>query len=394
MSDPPSESAEPGSQSADAVPGRGPAETDFGTAANHLATGTGWAAWTRAILAGATGGAVAAWVGIPLAWMVGAMLACTVAAVLSLERPVLTVAVPLTLRRAMIAVLGVMLGAGFTPDLLTRVADWWSTVAGLVLYVLVSSAAAVLYCQRIGRLGQTTGFFSAMPGGLGEMMLLLDSYGGNPRVLAIMHGVRIMLLVITLPWILQAIEGPILQDQAATAAAGHVLPDISDLAIMVACAGVGWLVAARLRIPAATLVGPLLLSAAVHLTGVTAASVPQELVAAAQVVVGASIGCRFAGSEWPLLRKAFVLSLGLIALLLVLCIAGAWLLHVATGVPLANCVLAFAPGGLAEMTLIALAMDIDPAFVATHHVIRIILLVLFAPIAYRLLYGPPPRTAD
>jgi len=346
------------------------------------------------VLAGAIGGAAADWLGMPLAWMVGAMLACTAAAVLSLRRPGLAVAVPLPLRRTMIAVLGVMLGAGFTPEILVRVVDWWSTVAGLVLYVLVSSAAAVLYCQRIGRLGQTTGFFSAMPGGLGEMMLLLDAYGGNPRVLAIMHGVRIMLLVITLPWILQVIEGPVLQDQGPATAKDHGLPGLSDFAIMAACAGVGWFVAARLRIPAATLVGPLLLSAAVHLTGLTAASVPQELVAAAQVVVGASIGCRFAGSEWPLLRRAFILSLGLIALLLVLCIAGAWLLHLATGVPLANCVLAFAPGGLAEMTLIALAMDIDPAFIATHHIIRIMLLVLFAPIAYRLLYGPPPPVSD
>jgi uncharacterized membrane protein AbrB (regulator of aidB expression) len=62
----------------------------------------------------------------------------------------------------------------------------------------------------------------------------------------------------------------------------------------------------------------------------------------------------------------------------------AGIVHVLTDLPFASLILAFSPGGLAEMSLIALALDIDPAFVATHHVVRIFLVVVLAPIAFRL----------
>jgi uncharacterized membrane protein AbrB (regulator of aidB expression) len=46
-------------------------------------------------------------------------------------------------------------------------------------------------------------------------------------------------------------------------------------------------------------------------------------------------------------------------------------------------ILAYAPGGLAEMSLVALALAIDSAFVATHHVLRIMMIVLVAPTVFR-----------
>ena len=55
------------------------------------------------------------------------------------------------------------------------------------------------------------------------------------------------------------------------------------------------------------------------------------------------------------------------------------------GSPVAALTLAFAPGGLAEMTLIALALGVDPAFVSTHHVVRIFLVVILAPIAFKII---------
>jgi hypothetical protein len=70
-----------------------------------------------------------------------------------------------------------------------------------------------------------------------------------------------------------------------------------------------------------------------------------------------------------------------------------------TGLPFTALILAFAPGGLAEMTLVSLALGIDTAFVSTHHLFRMLILVLGAPFALRLferVFGkdspPPPST--
>ena len=66
-------------------------------------------------------------------------------------------------------------------------------------------------------------------------------------------------------------------------------------------------------------------------------------------------------------------------------VAFALALHAMIGLPAEALVLAFAPGGLTEMTLIALSLDIDPAFVSTHHVVRIFLVVVLAPLAFKVL---------
>ena len=44
----------------------------------------------------------------------------------------------------------------------------------------------------------------------------------------------------------------------------------------------------------------------------------------------------------------------------------------------------YSPGGITEMTLLALSLGYDGAFVATHHVIRISCLVLCVPWLFRL----------
>ncbi len=129
----------------------------------------------------------------------------------------------------------------------------------------------------------------------------------------------------------------------------------------------------------------MVLSADVHLAGWTAARPPAELVAAAQVVVGTAIGCRFAGAGVRLIARTIVAAAGGTLVLLAVTLAVALLLHATTGLPTSALILAFAPGGLAEMSLIALALSMDAAFVATHHLVRIFLIVVLAPQLFRLL---------
>ena len=45
--------------------------------------------------------------------------------------------------------------------------------------------------------------------------------------------------------------------------------------------------------------------------------------------------------------------------------------------------LAFAPGGFAEMSLISLTLGIETAFVSTHHLARLLFVVLATPLFFR-----------
>ena len=141
------------------------------------------------------------------------------------------------------------------------------------------------------------------------------------------------------------------------------------------------------------LVGPMVVSAAIHLAGLTASTPPFEAVAIAQVVLGTAIGCRFAGTPPVLLLRALVLAVGALVVLLSVAVAFALVVGQITGLDFAGLLLAYAPGGLAEMTLIALAQDIDPAFVAAHHTVRIALIVTLAPLVFRVMTRTQPTKA-
>lgn len=333
------------------------------------------------LLAGGLGGLLAVWIQLPLAWMIGSMLMVTVLAISGLE-----VRASMTLRSGMIAILGVMLGSGFTPAMLAQLPLWSISLAGLLPYTAISALVGYFYFRRCFGYDAATSYFAAMPGGLSEMILMGGQSGGDQRVIALTHASRVLLVVMILPFGFQAIQG---YEAGAAAAPGEPLLDVPliDLLWLGGCAVVGIPLARLLRVPAAQLIGPMALSSAVHLAGLTSASPPYELVAAAQVVIGSAVGTRFAGTGLRFVARALLGAAGLSLLLLAVTLVFAGLLTLPTGFALAPLILAYAPGGLAEMSLIALALGLDAAFVATHHSLRIVLIVIGAAPAYRWMTG-------
>lgn len=337
-----------------------------------------------ALLLGALGGWLADLAGLPLPWMIGSMLATTFAALAGLP-----ITMRMGFRAAMVVVLGVMLGSSFRPELLDQIVQWSTSLAVLLAYITVAGAASLLYFRWAARYDATTAYFAAMPGGLSEMILIGGALGGDARIISLTHSARLLIVVLLLPFAFQLFAGYAPETRPPVGPSLFAV-DPLDLAFLAACGVVGYLAARALRIPAAAVTGPMLLSAAVHLGGVTEAAPPLELVAAAQVVVGSAIGTRFAGTELAFVRRAVIVALGSTLVLLVATLGFAWGLAVWTGLPLPGLVLAYAPGGLAEMSLIALALSLDAAFVATHHILRIFLIVVLAPLAFRLLRRTTP----
>ena len=337
-----------------------------------------------ALTVGAAGGWLGWLIDMPLAWMLGSMIATTVAAIAGLP-----MAIPMQARGVMIAVLGVMLGSGFSPELLERLGDWALSLAGLALYIAVSGGLGYLYFRKVTGYDRITAYFSAMPGGFSEMVIAGSAMGGDGRTIALVHASRVLLVVIALPYGMRFALGV---ESVAAAPAGVPLAALTatDAAVLLACGLVGYLAARALRIPAATIVGPMVLSAAVHLFGLTEAAVPSLLVAVAQVVVGSAVGCRFAGTEPSLVYRTALAGAGVTAILVVGTLVFAFALNALAGLPVTVLIFAYVPGGLAEMSLIALALGLDAAFVATHHIVRICLIIVFAPLAFRRFERDPP----
>ena len=133
----------------------------------------------------------------------------------------------------------------------------------------------------------------------------------------------------------------------------------------------------------------MIVSALLHLVGASTIAPPGPLVAIAQVVVGSTLGARFAGVPIRRVLRLVVHSLGSTAIMISLTILLAAAASAFVDASIPALVLALAPGGLAEMSLIALALGIEAAFVAAHHVIRIALVVLVLPTVFRRRFEDP-----
>ncbi|MFQ5546014.1 MAG: AbrB family transcriptional regulator [Acidiferrobacterales bacterium] len=325
---------------------------------------------------GAAGGALFFALNMPLAWMMGAMVFTTTASMMGARLYVLP-----SLRTLMVTVLGVLLGSAFTPDILEQAARWPITLAAMLLYILLTTGMLYLYFRKLFGYDGVTAYFSATPGGLSEMAIVGGAFGGDDRTIALIHGSRILLVVLVIPFWFR-----FTQDAGAGISFGG--PSLlssapGDVGILVVGAVVGTLIGKCLRLPAYRLVGPMLATAALQIGGVTEAAPPYEIVFVAQVVVGSAIGARFAGIALQRTFRTMAASVGATVLLLVCTVGFTLTLAPLSGTGFTPLVLAFAPGGLAEMSLIAISLGIETAFVATHHVARVVMIVIGAPLVFR-----------
>lgn len=334
------------------------------------------------LVLGAVGGGVFYLLDMPLPWMLGAMAFTTVAAVAG---------VPISLmprvRMVFVAVLGIMLGSQFSPAILGHLQLWVISFLWLGLYVVVATWVIRWFYLRVAGYDPVTAYFAAAPGGLSEMIMAGSAFGGDEARISLAHGARILVAVFVLSFGYRWFGG--YAPPSANPLGNSAPLELIDIFWLSLAGILGYLGARLIRLPAHALVGPMFLSAALHLAGITASKPPQEIVTLAQIVIGSMIGARFTGLQFGLVLRAILLATGATTLLLLLAagfgLAVAW----TASLPFASTLLAFAPGGLAEMSLIALALGIDAAYVSSHHVVRIFMIIVAAPLVFRLLGGRP-----
>lgn len=339
------------------------------------------------LIIGAAGGAAFAYFRLPLAWMLGAMAATTPLALTGFG-----LRMDSRLRMVMIVVLGIMIGGSFSPSVLADAGRWWISIVAMGVFVGAVGALVFAYFRLVAGFDARTAIFSCLPGGLNEMAVMGRALGADDRMISLAHSVRIFVVVMAVPFIFQAMGW---YERGGSVVAVHVLADMQILEIAKICAGslAGIIVCRVLRFPSPILIGAMLGSAVIHAVGVSSEQLPTIFITLAQIVIGSAIGTRFAGLDrrilWRAVRHAFVTTV----LMIVATFAVSAVLARFTVFEIQPLLLAFSPGGFAEMTLIALALDVDTAYVSTHHIFRILLIVLVVPIMVRALeragmFGP------
>lgn len=338
---------------------------------------------------GLVGGLLARLAQLPVAMLLGALLATGGIALSGLRPFGRGVTLPTRLRTAFIPVIGVSIGGAFTPDVLTEAPRWWPSLLALLLYLPLSHGIGVLIYAR-GGLPRREAFFGAVPGGLIEAVQMGEEAGADPALTTILQFLRLILTILAVPLIFTLLTGG-----AVGSSAGAVMPaasealGVQDALVLLAAAVAGSAAGRLLRLPAAPMTGPLLLSALAYAGGLAQGAPPAWLIAVTQVVVGCGLGVRFGGADRRLLRRAAPLAVlnGVVALAMAFLFAA--LLGLVVQEPTDAVFLAFAPGGVAEMSLIALSLELSVAYVTLHHLLRIVLSLAVAQAGARILRRRP-----
>lgn len=324
----------------------------------------------------ATGVGIFHLLSLPLPWLLGPILACLVAALAGLPLRGLP-----TLNNAMRSVLGVAVGATFTVSLVAGMAAMWTTLIFVPVMIFVIGMVGVPYFQRLWGFDFATSYYGAMPGGLQDMLAFGEEAGGDVRALSLIHATRVMVIVVALPFILTGYWGVDLS--APPGAPATDLPP-AQMALMVVAGLAGWQIARAVGLFGASILGPMILAGVLALMGLLQHRPPAEAIFAAQFFIGMTVGTKYAGVTAEEVRRDVTAALGFCVILLVLAAGVMELIHLLSLAPPMETLLAFAPGGQAEMAVLALIAGADLAFVIAHHVLRIVVVILGAPIAARL----------
>ena len=299
----------------------------------------------------------------------GGALAVTMAAMAGVK-----VSMPDRLRDVAFLLIGMSMGASVAPNSLELIASWPISLAGLVLELVLIIWLTGWMLAKVFKLDAGTAYLSSFPGHLSFVMGIAAAGVGDARQIVIIQVIRILMLTIAVP--IGAMFLPI--DHFTPPAPTSFLSLWQLLALAGACVVVG-LVFVRLKVPAGFVLGAMAAATAAKLGGLYTEAMPVPLTVVTFVLTGALIGSRFAG----ITRREFITAAkgGVVATAMTLGIVTLVTLGVSQFVdmPFGQLWLGLSPGALEGMGALGIALGYDTAFIAAHHVIRLLLLSFAIP---------------
>ncbi len=333
-------------------------------------TREGAASAVKALALGTLGGGAAYLLSFPAPFLTGPALVVLLASLLGQK-----LSVPDLARDACFVVIGLTMGTGVSPQVLDSVLRWPLSLAGLTLALVAIIFAGRLLLKKIWHHDDPTATLASMPGHLSYVIGISTETGSDVAAVSIVQSIRVVSLMLVVPFAVVLIGF-----QSSSAASPRAPMAVDALLISLAGAAILGAGLTRTNLPAAFVLGGMLISTTTHLAGWLEGAVPVWLAWPSFVVMGTLIGTRFSGLSPVDLRRVTLAGLAVTSVAFVISGVAALTVSTVLDLPVALVLIAFSPGGLEAMAAMAVALDADPAFVAAHHVFRLFLLTFLAPL--------------
>jgi len=321
-------------------------------------------------------------IGLPSPWLGGSMLATMVLCLTGVRAYV-----PKAAGTAVFIILGLSIGSSVDWHTLSLMKTWPASLAILAVTMCAVTLVLQFYYRWAYGWDRRTCFFASVPGALSTVVIFAVEYKADVLKVTIVQCVRLAFLVALLPVAVTALglQSP---GGAEMPAAVHSL---RDLVIVFAVGAAGGFLFQKLRVPAGMLLGAAASNIALHLGGVVEGSLPSWIMIPTYVLLGAYIGARFSGIHPKMLVESAGAGIKGCLLASGIAVAGAVTVSWMADLSYPDTLLAFAPGGLDAMTIMAFALGADPAYVGVHQIFRFLMMSLAMPLVSMWLKKPDPH---
>ena len=328
------------------------------------------------LVIGTCGAIVAITAGLPAAALIGSTLAVSLVSFCRVPT-----SVPPWLRNMAFAAIGCSLGSGVNTDFLELAVKWPLSLSGLVLVMGVILFSSSWVLTAFFNQSKTTAILAASPGALSYSLAIAATGIGDARAIIVIQSIRLLSITTGLPLVLDLLN---LQHGTGAGSQHSSITLLATAGLFLLTLLLGFVLSNR-KLPAAYLIAGVLISGVLHYLGVVSGRPQTGFLWTGFVITGAVIGARF--TSIPLVDIKRLVS-GALAVVFVSSSIAALFATLAANLldlPFGQLWVSYAPGGVEAMAAMALSLGYDSAFVATHHLFRIILLIFILPFLLRIL---------
>ncbi len=321
---------------------------------------------------------IAEYLDIPLAWFLGPMIITSIASLMGLNLRIPKLILSLTL-----VLLGLYIGNYIDKNLFTQINQWAWTSFIMLIYIVLSVLIVSKYLQIFSKYERKTSIFSAAPGALGPLMILAeDEKKTDLSQVATSHLIRLIIIITVFPFIVNSFydvsNNQILEDTIKN-------QNSFNLVILILLSIILILIFDKFKIPAALLSGTLVASGVLQITEIASYKLSSEIIDYCLLILGASVGCRFANKTFKEIANNALHSFIATFLLVILGLIAAFIASLVIDKNFFTLLLSYCPGGIYEVAVIAIFFDLDPEFVSFHHIIRLLMILFIVPLILKII---------
>lgn len=325
---------------------------------------------------GAIAGAMAAWIGIPLPWMLGPFFVFAALSAVGGSFPLL----PFGREMAQVAV-GLAIGLRFTAASVAALSLLLPEMILATVYLICVTTLAAGLFRRLAGVDAVTAFFATAAGGVADMAIIAQRFGGVASSVAVVHAMRVSMVVAITPFIVLTAMGEF-TTSGLQAGVGSS-PVLAVLAALFFAAFVAWAMRPT-PIPNPWLVGPILTGMGLGVIGLGNFVIPGWLITVAQILLGVWLGCQFRRNLLTALPRVTASAVVVASFLVLAALLGALVMSSLSSIPFTTAFLALAPAAVTEMVLTAKVMNLDAETVAAFHVMRILIVSSTILLVFRI----------